>query len=207
MEFVTFGLTSNPPFLTLGFPLFNELLVPMAKKDYWNTQVPHHDAQFAAGVTKPELAGLLPILYPGVFPALAAYKKPRADLEAIILTGIPKGIIPGFQNNTGPVLADMLRLNLAIPPAKSPDPLGLIKGDAAGFPNGRRLFDNVVAVELRAVAGALIPLVDKSFTPDGAAGLLTDGTSNTNAPYGTQFPYVGTPASGYATVEAVPHVS
>ena len=177
----------------LGFPLFNELLVPMFKKDYWNTQDPQDDAQFAAGVTKPELAGLLPVLYPGVFPKLAAYKKPRADLEAIILTGIPKGIIPGFQNNTGPVLADMLRLNLAIPPTKKPNPLGLAAGDAAGFPNGRRIFDNVVAVELRAVAGALLPLVDKTFKPDAAASLLTDGTSNTNSAYGHEFPYVATP--------------
>ena len=191
----------------LGFPLFNEVLVPMAKKDYWNSQEPYQDAQFAAGVTKPELAGLLPVLYPGVFPKLAAYKKPRADLQAIILTGIPKGVIPGFQNNTGPVLADMLRLNLAIPPSKNPNPLGLIANDAAGFPNGRRVFDNVVAVTLRAVAGALIPLVDKSFTPDAAASQLTDGTSNTNSAYGHQFPYVATPASGYSTVEAVPHIS
>jgi hypothetical protein len=179
----------------------------MFKKDFWNTQMPHNDSQFAGGVTKPELAGLLPVLYPNVFPKLAAYKKPRADLQAIILTGIPKGVIAGFQNNTGPVLADMLRLNLAIPPSKKPNDLGLVGGDAAGFPNGRRVFDNVVAVALRAVAGALLPLVDKSFTPDAAAGKLTDGTSNTNSAYGHQFPYVATPASGYATVEAVPHIS
>ena len=148
---------SSGPFVQisrLGFPLFNELLVPMARKDYWNSQPPCNDKQFAAGVTKPELAGLLPVLYPnGLFTNLAAYKKPRADLQAIILTGIPKGVIAGFQNNTGPVLADMLRLNLAIPPTKNPDALGLIAGDAAGFPNGRRIFDNVVAVALRAVAG------------------------------------------------------
>ncbi|HEX4018241.1 MAG TPA: DUF4331 domain-containing protein [Frankiaceae bacterium] len=189
----------------LGFPLFNELLVPMGRKDFWNTQPPNKDSQFASGVTKPELAGLLPALYPGVFPHLAAYTKPRADLEAIILTGIPKGIIAGFQNNTGTVLADMLRLNMAIPPAKKPNALGLVANDAAGFPNGRRIFDDVVAVELRAVAGALIPLVDKSYQPDAAAGQLTDGTSNTNPPYLGQFPYAGTPAGGYQTVEAVPH--
>ncbi len=189
----------------LGFPLFNELLVPMARKDYWNTQPPSMDSQFASGVTQPELAGLLPTLYPGVFPHLASYKKARADLEAIILTGIPKGIIPGFQNNTGTVLADMLRLNMAIPPAKKPNPLGLIANDAAGFPNGRRIFDDVVAVELRAVAGALIPLVDPSYKPDAAASQLTDGTSNTNPPYLNKFPYAGLPAGGYQTVEAVPH--
>jgi Domain of unknown function (DUF4331) len=191
----------------LAFPLFNELLVPMYKKDYWNTQKPHDDAQFAAGVTKPELAGLLPVLYPTSFPNLKAYKKPRADLEAIILTGIPKGVIPGFQNNTGPVLADMLRLNLAVPPASNPNPVGLAGGDAAGFPNGRRVADDTTAIALRAVAGLLIPLVDHTFTPDGATMILTDGTTNTNPAYKPNFPYVATPASGYATEEAVPHTS
>ena len=71
---------------------------------------------------KPELAGLLPVLYPGVFPNLTAYKKPRADLSAILLTGIPEGVVPGFQNYTGPVKADMLRLNVAVPPAEQAEP-------------------------------------------------------------------------------------
>ena len=65
---------------------------------------------------------LLPVLYPGVFPNLAGYTKPRADLQAILLTGIPKGVVPGFQNNTGPVLADLLRLNLAVPASREPQP-------------------------------------------------------------------------------------
>ena len=75
---------------------------------------------FAKYVNHPELARLLPVLYPGVFPNLAAYHKARADLNAILLTGIPSGVVPGFQNYTGPVEADMLRLNLAIPPAAAP---------------------------------------------------------------------------------------
>ncbi len=77
----------------------------------------------------------------------------------------------------------MLRLNVADPAdeAKPENPIGLVAGDAAGFPNGRRLGDNVVTIELRAVAGLTIPLVDPSFTPDGAAALLTDGTKDTNA--------------------------
>ncbi len=149
-------------------------------------------------------AGLLPVLYPGVFPNLAAYKKPRADLDAILLTGIPGGVVPGFQNFTGTVQADMLRLNLAIPPAASPKPLGIVGGDPAGFPNGRRVFDDVVTVELRAVAGATIPLVDPGFTPDGAAGLVTDGTNNTNSSYLDNFPYLGTPAGGYQTSPGIP---
>ena len=91
----------------------------MAQKDYWNTQPPSADNQFAAQVAHPELAGLLPVLYPGVFPTLAAFNQagaPRADLVAILLTGIPTGVVPGFQNYTGPRQADVLRLNVAVPP-------------------------------------------------------------------------------------------
>jgi hypothetical protein len=188
----------------LGNPLFNEVIVPMAEKDLWNALDPYQDGRFAKYVLKPELAGLLPVLYPGVFPHLAAYTKPRADLQAILLTGIPKGVVPGFQNSTGPVLADLLRLNLAVPATANPNPIGLIAGDPAGFPNGRRLIDDTVAIELRAVAGATIPLVDPSFTPDAAAAALTDGTSYTNSPYLAHFPYLGTPAGGYQTKPPVP---
>ena len=191
----------------LGNPLFNEVIVPMAEKDKWNSRAPKDDKAFAQYVTKPELAGLLPVLYPGVFPRLAAYKKARADLAAILLTGIPKGVVPGFQNFTGTVQADMLRLNVAVPPAKKPNPLGLVAGDAAGFPNGRRVFDDVVTVELRAIAGLTIPLVDPGFKPDDAAGAIKDGTSNTNSDYLTWFPYLGTPAGGYSSTPGLPAVS
>jgi hypothetical protein len=186
----------------LGNPLINEVLIPLGKKDYWNSQQPSGDKQFAEYVANPELAGLLPVLYPGVFPNLAklvASKAARADLEAILLTGIPSGIIPGFSNLTGPVQADMLRLNTSIPPSSNPNILGLLGGDLAGFPNGRRVFDDVVSVELRAIAGATYPLVASSYTPDGAAGELTDGltpASVTN-PYLTKFPYLGVPYDGY----------
>ena len=87
-----------------------------------------------------------------------------------------------FQNFTGPTQADMLRLNVAVPPTGNPKPLGILAGDLAGFPNGRRLVDDVVTVELRAIAGLTIPLVDPGFRPDAAAGQVTDGTSNTNLP-------------------------
>ena len=112
--------------------------------------------QFAQYVEHPELAGLLPVLYPGVFPNLAGLTAERADLVAILLTGIPSGIIPGFQNFTGTTHADMLRLNMAIPPASQAEPLGLLGGDLAGFPNGRRVSDDVVTIELRAIAGRRI---------------------------------------------------
>ena len=188
----------------LGIPLVNEVLNPMAQKDAWNASAPSGDSDYAANVTKPELAGLLPVLYPNVFPKLAAYKKPRADLAAIILTGIPGGIIPGFQNYTGPVQADMLRLNVAVPATKKPNAIGLVAGDAAGFPNGRRLIDDVVAIELKAIAGATIPLVDPSFTPDAVAAQLNDGTKQTNLAFKTSFPYMPAPASGFRSTPGTP---
>jgi hypothetical protein len=201
------GSVSSGPFQQvsrLGNPLFNEVVTPMAEKDEWNAESPDDDSQYARYVARPELAGLLPVLYPGVFPNLAAYTKDRADLLAILLTGIPTGVVPGFQNFTGSNQADMLRLNLAVPPAAAPNPIGLVAGDAAGFPNGRRPVDDVVAIELRAVAGATIPLVDPSFTPDAASAGLTDGTTNTNAPFLDTFPYLGTPAGGYQTTPGTP---
>ena len=181
----------------LGNPLFNEVIVPMSRKDKWNALDPWNDSAFAQYVSKPELAGLLPVLYPGVFPNLKAYAKPRADLLAILLTGIPAGVVPGFQNFTGTQQADLLRLNLAVPPTASPNPLGLVAGDPAGFPNGRRVADDVVTIELRAVAGLTIPLVDPTFTPDGATSAIKDGTTNTNSPLLSSFPYLGTPGGGY----------
>jgi hypothetical protein len=183
----------------LGNPLFNEVLVPLGKKDRWNASQPVDDKDYAAGVTHPELGKLLPVLYPGVFPKLAALSAPRADLEAILLTGLPAGIVPGFQNNTGKVLADMLRLNVAVPPSSSPNPLGLIGGDAAGFPNGRRVADDVVTIELRAIAGVTYPLVDKSYSADAAAGLITQGLTPATSRYLPSFPYVGEPYDGYDT--------
>jgi Domain of unknown function (DUF4331) len=186
----------------LGNPLVNEVLIPLGHKDQWNSLPPADDKQFAGYVTQPGFSALLPDLYPGVFPnlaALVASGKPRADLQAILLTGIPSGIVPGFTNFTGPVLADMLRLNTSIPPADKPNILGLIGGDAAGFPNGRRVADDVVTIELRALAGVTYPLVDKSFTPDAAAGVVTDGLTpaDVSSPYLDHFPYLGVPYSGF----------
>jgi hypothetical protein len=184
----------------LGNPLFNEVIVPMGEKDLWNSITPAGDREFLKYVQHPELASLLPVLYPGVFPKLAGITAARADLVAILLTGLPAGVVPGFQNYTGPKYADELRLNLAIPPTTSnPSPLGLIGGDAAGFPNGRRVFDDIVTVELRAIAGATYPLVDKGYKPDGAASLITDGLGPNSTRYLSQFPYLGTPQGGYQT--------
>ena len=188
----------------LANPLFNEVLVPLGKKDQWNSLPPSDDKLFASGVTSPELAQLLPALYPGVFPNLEKLNEsgtPRSDLAAILLTGIPSGAVAGFQNYTGSVQADLMRLNTSIPASTNPNPLGIIGGDLAGFPNGRRVFDDVVSVELRAIAGATVPLVDKTFTPDAAAGQVTDGLTQSSVPAGflDSFPYLGTPYSGFNT--------
>jgi hypothetical protein len=183
----------------LGNPLVNEVLIPMGSKDYWNSQPAQNDSQFAQYVAHPELAKLLNILYPGVFPTLAALTDARADLLAILLTGIPSGIVTGFQNYTGPTQADQLRLNMAIPPASDPNALGILGGDLAGFPNGRRVFDDVTSIELRAIAGATYPLVHPSYVPDGAAAKLTDGLTSASTRYQRHFPYLGVPAGGYQT--------
>ncbi len=186
----------------LGNPLFNEVIVPMAEKDQWNHDAPADDKHYAQYVAHPELAGLLPVLYPGAFPHLAALnaaKTARADLLAVLLTGIPSGLIGGFQNYTGTHQSDMLRLNTSIPPSAHPNDLGLLGGDLAGFPNGRRPKDDVVTVELRAVAGAIYPLVDHHYTPDAVLPSVTDGltAADVSAPYLHTFPYLGVPYDGY----------
>src|SRR5215218_996397 len=182
----------------LGNPLFNEVIVPIGRKDEWNTRPPHRDADYAPYVARPELAALLPVLYPNVFPRLQALQADRADLLAILLTGIPAGIVEGFQNYTGPAQADQLRLNVAVPPVASPNVFGILGGDLAGFPNGRRVQDDVVSIELRAVAGATYPLIDKTFVPDEASGALTDGTQVLgDVSYLDRFPYLDHPVAGF----------
>jgi Domain of unknown function (DUF4331) len=184
----------------LGNPLFNEVIVPMGDKDHWNAVPPSKDDGFLQYVEHPELARLIPVLYPGVFPHLSAYGARRADLVAILMTGIPGGVVDGFQNFTGAGPADELRLNVAVPPTtSSPSIYGILGGDLAGYPNGRRVRDDVTAIELRAIAGATIPLVDPSFAPDQAAAGLTDGLTDRNSHIGylDAFPYLGTPLAGF----------
>jgi hypothetical protein len=183
----------------LGNPLFNEVLVPLSQKDQWNASPPALDKYFANGVAHPELAGLLNVLYPGFFTHLAAYSKPRVDLEAILLTGIPAGVIsPTYSTFTGATQADMLRLNLAIPPASTPSPMGILGGDVAGYPNGRRVTDDVVTIELQAIAGITIPYVDGTYIKDGAIADVSDGDTGAGLTLLPSFPYLGTPYSGYA---------
>jgi Domain of unknown function (DUF4331) len=183
----------------LGNPLVNELMIPMGKKDLWNAQGPQGDRIFAEHIQYPELARLLATFYPGAFPHLAELRVVREDLVAMLLTGMPTGLIAGFQNFTGKGLADMLRLNMAIPPTSMPDLHGLLGNDLAGFPNGRRVFDDVVTIMLRAIAGVTYALINRHFEPDEAAAQLTDGVvpSNRAIEYLASFPYLGVPSSGF----------
>jgi hypothetical protein len=202
----------------LGNPLVNEVLIGIGDKNAWNRHRPTADGTtFLKYFENPLLSVLLPSLYPGVFPNLAAYNADpthtRPDIVAILLTGIPSGIIPGFTNSPGTgVKADQLRLNTTIPPASSPNNLGLLGGDVAGYPNGRRVFDDVTTIELRALAGATLPLVDHSYTPDAASGLVsmgltsspTDLTAMHTERYLPAFPYLGYPYSGWSNPAKTP---
>ncbi len=112
----------------------------------------------------------------------------------------------------GRPLADLLRLNLAIPPATKPSIFGLLGGDVAGFPNGRRVSDDAVTIEVRAIAGVTIPFVDPTFKPDGALALTTSSgdplVGQGVAPdprkdrYLPNFPYLGVPKDGFSTPAA-----
>jgi Domain of unknown function (DUF4331) len=182
----------------LANPLVNEVFIPMSLKDKWNGTEPFEEAQFKQFVEKPELAELLPVLYPGVFPNLEAFKGVRNDLVAILLSGIPAGIIPGFQNaGKKGVVADFMRLNVAVAPTKEPNRFGILGGDLAGYPNGRRLTDDAGSISLRAVAGATLPLVEPAFKPDAAAGAIEQGLTPLPLRATNTFPYVGTPHNGF----------
>jgi hypothetical protein len=196
----------------LGNPLINEVIIPIGQKDLWNTQQPAHDKQFEQFVANSQVAALFTAIYPSInggpapFANLAAFNatgKPRADLEAILTTGIPSGLIPGFTNFTGPTQADLLRLNTSIPPTPVSSPkfsiFGVVAGDLAGFPNGRRIVDDVVTVELRAIGGLTIPLIDPAFKPDAVVSELSDGLAPSSVTDGVldTFPYMGTPYDGY----------
>jgi hypothetical protein len=170
----------------LGMPLVNEVVVPLGAKDLFNSSEPANDSQFAAGVLDPEPARLIPVLYPGVTVPSA----PRNDIAAIFLTGIPD-----LNKPKNVVASEMIRLNTAIKAdASKHSRLGLLGGDTAGFPNGRRLADDVVDIELRALAGAtpFTPTFDKA--PNN---LLGDGVDANDVAFLERFPYVASPKAGY----------
>ena len=165
----------------LGEPLVNEVVIPTGLKDLWNRTSPAADAQFKKYYESPILAAVLNKLY-----KLDVPETGRDDLVAVLGTGIPK------VTYTGPTFADELRVNLAVPPAAHPDRMGVLGGDNAGFPNGRRLTDDVVDIEEQAVAGFLkgkkVPLGD-------GVNRDADGTL-------AHFPYVMTPHQGYVNSKA-----
>jgi Domain of unknown function (DUF4331) len=182
----------------LGNPLINEAFIPLSLKDYWNSQQPASDSQFKGYYTNPQVAELMPVLYPIALKDVPnSPTNPRDDIAIVLGTGIPSGVVPGFQNYTGSTFADMLRLNLAIPPTSKPNRLGLIAGDPAGFPNGRRPQDDTVSIYLQVAAGIIYPLVKPGFVPPAAASLLNDGTNEPVAPFLNDFPYLPIPFSGY----------
>ncbi len=181
----------------LGMPLVNEVVVPVGAKDYFNASQPKDDAQYLPAVQDPELPHLISAVYPSVFPDVPDSNpgKPgvqRADLIQVFLTGIPT-----LNQPVGVRASEMLRLNMDTPPCTSAcSRLGVIAGDAAGFPNGRRLADDIIDVSLRVVEGVLIP----GHNP--AADTLGDGVNTNDAPFLSSFPYVAYPHSGS---DASPH--
>jgi hypothetical protein len=181
----------------LGMPLVNEVVIPLLNKDVWNGSQPRDDAQFANYVTDPELGRLLKGLYNIQVPPQGPFGSAdqRDDLIAIFLTGIPNLNQPA---NVKP--SEQIRLNVAIQPTANPNPLGVVAGDNQGYPNGRRLADDVTDISIKAVAGAAYPLFHPTFTPDPLAAQLGDGVNANDKPFRTAFPYLALPGSGFASV-------
>lgn len=202
----------------LGNPLVNELIIPLGMKDRFNASLPSSDAQFLNFVLDPEPARLFG--YPGaagspgkqfdLYPSFDAPAPPRPDVANIFLTGLP-GINLQTNTSSNPSVAayaqqpantvpqERLRLNLGIPPtpgtasaAGTANRLGAVGGDNAGFPNGRRVGDDVVDIELRALAGAVVG--PANVAPNNQLG---DGVNQNDVPFLTVFPYLATPRSGY----------
>jgi hypothetical protein len=175
----------------LGEPLINEAVIPLGQKDEWNRSDPEDDARFEGFYTSPEVSRLENLLYGSALAPIA--ESNRTDLVAILLTGVP-GL-----NFTGSRRADLLRLNTTIAPASSPNRLGVLAGDLAGFPNGRRLGDDVIDIELRAFAQGYGPFLNGllGLPNKSPNNLLGDGVDANDVPFLTTFPYVATPHQGY----------
>ncbi|HJZ86008.1 MAG TPA: DUF4331 domain-containing protein [Polyangia bacterium] len=195
----------------LGFPLVNELLIPLAKKDVWNTGTPSTDlAPYGNYILDPEPANDAAVLYPSFFGPgapfdTAALKQNgmRADMLELVK------FLPSVFCNTAPTQAektacmngwniapaDLLRLNLAVPPTApaSVNRMGALAGDFGGFPNGRRLVDDIVdAAEQVVIAGALV-----HFAAGQQWAPLGDGVDQNDKSFRTAFPYLATPHQGY----------
>ncbi len=161
----------------LGNPLVNEVVIPLKDKDRFNASVPVNDPQFLSYVTKPGLPKVIEAVY-----GIPAPAEPRNDLVQVFLTGVPGLNQPAALSAPG----EMLRLNTSIAPSSSPNRLGVIGGDTAGFPNGRRLADDVVDIALQVVEGELV----------GSPNDLGDAVNANDRRFGSTFPYVALPHSG-----------
>ena len=170
----------------LANPLVNEVVIGITNKNLFNASHPSDDLQFVTYVTNPTLPALLEIL----FGVTAPTAFPRADLIQVFLTGVP-GL--NQDGSTG----EIMRLNTSIPvvPAFAQNNLGVIGGDLAGFPNGRRPGDDAVDIALRAVMGVLLPAAD---APDGQLP-YTDGARQHADQFDDTFPYLKTPIPGSPT--------
>jgi len=168
----------------LGNPLINEVFIPTGLKDLWNRLDPSQDARFKKYYTEPLLAAAINTVYKLDVPAAG-----RDDLVAVLGTGIPD------LTYTGPAFADMLRINLAVPPtaAAKASRMGVLGGDNAGFPNGRRLQDDVIDIGEQAVAGFL----------KGKKLPLGDGVDGNDLPPLAAFPYEADPHQGFANSKGV----
>jgi hypothetical protein len=175
------GPTYNGPLVQvsrLGMPLVNELVIPLKDKEKWNSSKLKNDVQFLNYVLDPTLPKILNSLY-----GISIPPAPRNDLVSVFLTGV-SGL--NQAPNTAP--AELLRLNVAIPPSARPNRLGVIGGDLAGFPNGRRLADDVVDIALRVVAGVLVN--GFNVAPNNQLG---DGVDGNDVSFTSTFPYLGIP--------------
>jgi hypothetical protein len=165
----------------LGNPLVNEVVIPAGKKDLFNRTGPAGDAKrFGAFVVEPELAKILNALF-----NVNAPEEDRTDIVQALLQGLPglNQLAPGKN----PLPTDTLKINLGVPAAETPNRFGVLAGDIAGFPNGRRLEDDVVDIELQVVAGFL----------KGNKVPLGDGVDQNDKPFLPTFPYVAPPVSGF----------
>ena len=163
----------------LGNPLINEVIIPTSLKDAWNRGQPAQDAKYRKYYTDPLLAATINTVYKLDVPATN-----RDDLVAVLLTGIPNVTFTGAR------LADMLRINLAVPvtPAGKVSRMGVLGGDNGGWPNGRRLGDDVIDIAEQAVAGFL----------KGKKLPLGDGVNSGDVASLGAFPYEAHPHEGYA---------
>jgi len=167
----------------LGNPLVNEAVIDLARKDAFNGLEPTGDAVALDRVTDPEVPKLLNLIF-----GVQSPPAPRNDLVTIFLTGIP-----GLNQPPNVRPSEMLRLNVAVPPTSSPDPMGVLRGDIAGFPNGRRVGDDVFDIVLQAAAGATPLTPGFNIAPNNRLG---DGVDRNDVPYLPQFPYLGVPHAG-----------